>query len=199
MRHIINLSAYAVLFLSCATAEPLSVPQAGPIITEIVQTDSYPIGTIENEAEVLAQSDKAITAPVTEVKERNNVFGDEIQITWVQNGSGIDLLKVNQSLNDTWQLLNAALIKTEYDIKTVNEQFGKVLVSLPDGIEYIDATDDSFSISNSKKEERFEVEFRVDAVDDGTVISLQFEDDLLLPSDDNLIHLDNVRALMIQE
>lgn len=202
MRHVLTLSTSLFLLpllFSCATPEAISVPKVGPKITEITQVDSFPIGNIENEADVLAQSDNAIAPPVTEIKVRDNVFDDIIEITWVQNGSGIDLLKVNQSLNDTWQMLNKALSQTDYSIETVNEQFGKVLVVTPDGIEFVDATDDSFSITRSEKEERFEIEFRVDAVDDGTVISLQFNDGLLLPADDNLIHLDNVRELMSQE
>jgi len=196
MRHTVAISASLFLMLGCATQEVSSVPKAGPKITEIIQIDAFPIGNIKNEADILAQSDNVIAPPITTIKVRDNIFSEVIEITWVQNGSGIDLLKVNQSLNDTWQMLNEALYKTDYTIETVNDQLGTVLVNTPDGIEFVDASDESFSIANTDSEERFEIEFKVDAVDDGTVISLQFKDDLLLPSDDNLIHLDNIRELM---
>ena len=202
MRHVLTFSVSICLLpllISCATPEPISVPKVGPKITEIAQIDSFPIGNIENEADVLAQSDNAIAPPVAKIKVRDDVFDEIVEITWVQNGSGIDLLKVNQSLNDTWQMLNKALDQTDYVINTINDQFGQVSVTTADGIEFIDASDESFSISKSEKEDRFEIEFRVDAVDDGTVISLQFKDGLLLPADDNLIHLDNIRELMTQE
>ncbi|MCJ8311415.1 MAG: hypothetical protein HRU38_19140 [Saccharospirillaceae bacterium] len=199
MQHTVFLSAAIFLLFSCATPKKASVPKIGPKIEEITQIDFFPIGFIENEDDILAQSDYMVQAPITTIKKRDDVFPELVEITWVQNGSGIDLIKVNQSLNDTWHLLNEALNKTDYAIESVNEQFGKVLVSLPDGIEFIDATEDSFLISKSESQERFEIEFRVDAVNDGTVISLQFTDNLLLPVDDNLIHLDNIRELMTQE
>jgi len=199
MRNTLAFSASLFLLLSCATQEVISVPKAGPKITEITQIDTYPIGNIENESDVLFQANNAIAPPNAQLKVRDDVFGEIIEITWVQNGSGIDLLKVNQSLNDTWQMLNEALVESDLAVESVNEDFGTVTASTPDGIEFVDASDASFSITKSESEERFEVEFRVDAVDDGTVISLQFTDDLLLPADDNLILLDNIRELMTQQ
>ncbi|BCE03086.1 hypothetical protein [Marinicellulosiphila megalodicopiae] len=190
---------FCALLSSCASKTIVLVPEKGPMISEIMQIDRFPIGEIDDEFAVMSATSNQIDFPVTTTKERAIIFDDEIEITWVQNGSGIDLLKVNQSSNTTWQLLNKAILKSDYNPEVINEQFGKVLVVTPDGIEFLDTSDDSFSLSKSESEERFKIEFRVDAVDDGTVISLQFEDDLLLPADDNLIHLDNIRQLMIQE
>jgi len=198
MKHLIAISAVLFVLVGCATQIPVAIPKAGPNIVEIDQIDSFPIGAVEDESEILAQSDKEIELPTSEVKTRSTIFSETIIVSWVQNGSGIDLLKVNQSLNDTWQLLNETLDASTYTVKSVNDELGKVSVILSDPIIFLDASSDSFSVTKSKNEDRFEIEFRVDAVDDGTVISLQFEDDLLLPSDDNLIHLDNIRQLMIQ-
>ena len=87
MRHVLTFSVSICLLpllISCATPEPISVPKVGPKITEIAQIDSFPIGNIENEADVLAQSDNAIAPPVAKIKVRDGVFDEIVEITWVQ-------------------------------------------------------------------------------------------------------------------
>ena len=180
---------------ACAGKQVLPLPEKGPLITQLQQQDLYPIAQLDSEQ---LNSETRLAMPKLTKKSQRQQFNDEVLVTWSRSGSGTDLLFVNQSLQTTWQLLNEALKAGDYAVEDIKDATGVVEVELKEGIEMPANEKSILGFFGNGVDELFSIEFRVDALSDGTMISVQFSDDLLLPETDNLRELNRIKTLIEQ-
>ena len=193
---ILPLLCIGLFVLSaCAGKQVLPLPEKGPLITQLQQQDLYPIAQLDSEQ---LNSETRLAMPKLTKKSQRQQFNDEVLVTWSRSGSGTDLLFVNQSLQTTWQLLNEALKAGDYAVEDIKDATGVVEVELKEGIEMPANEKSILGFFGNGVDELFSIEFRVDALSDGTMISVQFSDDLLLPETDNLRELNRIKTLIEQ-